>query len=118
MIISIETHLYHINKAWVTLKDIIKYFLCNQRSNNYFEMISELLHCLEELGARMSIKIQFLSTHLNYFPNNCGDYSEKQGDRFHQDIATMENLLTKPRLHIKKIGCQPVLLKFKKIILC
>ena len=42
-------------KAWVALKDIIKYFLCNQRSNNYIEMISELLHFLEELGTRMSI---------------------------------------------------------------
>ena len=48
-------------KAWVALKDIIKYFLGIQRNNNYIEMISELLHCLEELGAYMSIKIHFLS---------------------------------------------------------
>ena len=39
----------------------------------------------------MSIKIHFLSSHLNYFPDNCGDYSEEQRERFYQDIAIMEN---------------------------
>ena len=38
----------------------------------------------------MSIKIHFLQSHLDYFPENCGDYSEKQGERLHQDIKTME----------------------------
>ena len=38
----------------------------------------------------MSIKMHFLQSHLDYFPENCGDYSEKQGDRFYQDIKTME----------------------------
>ena len=28
---------------------------------------------------------------LNYFSDNCGDYSEEHGERFHQDIATMKN---------------------------
>ena len=27
----------------------------NQRSDNYIEIISELLHCIEEFGASMSI---------------------------------------------------------------
>ena len=44
----------------------------------------------EKMGARMSIKMHFLHLHLDYFPANCGDYSEKQGERFHQDIKTME----------------------------
>ena len=74
-----------------SIKDIIKYFLGNQRSNNNIEMISELLHRLEKFGARMSIKIHFLSSDLNYFPDNCGDYSKEQGERFHRDIATIEN---------------------------
>ena len=43
-----------------------------------------------KIGARMSIKMHFLNSHLDYFPNNCGDYSEEQGERFHQDLATME----------------------------
>ena len=44
----------------------------------------------ENLGARMSIKIHFLQSHLEYFSENCGDYSEEQGERFHQDIKTKE----------------------------
>jgi hypothetical protein len=32
----------------------------------------------------------FLSSHLDFFPENCGSVSEKHGERFHQDTATME----------------------------
>jgi hypothetical protein len=38
----------------------------------------------------MSVKMHFLNSHLDYFPDNCGDYSEEQIKRFHQDIAIME----------------------------
>ena len=48
------------------------------------------MHNLQPLCARMSTKIHFLNSHLDFFPENCGDYSEKQGKRFHQDIRTME----------------------------
>ena len=44
------------------------------------------------LGSRMSIKMHFLNSHLDYFPSNCGDYSEEQGERFHQDVSTMEEI--------------------------
>ena len=53
-------------------------------------MVYELMNNLQALGARMSTKIHFLNSHLNYFPENCGDYSEEQGKPFHQDICTME----------------------------
>ena len=33
----------------------------------------------------MSVKM-----HLDYFPDNCGDYSEEQGERSHQDLRQME----------------------------
>ncbi|EFN67383.1 hypothetical protein EAG_04435, partial [Camponotus floridanus] len=38
----------------------------------------------------MSYKLHFLHNHLDAFPENCGDYSEEQGERFHQDIQVME----------------------------
>ena len=34
----------------------------------------------------MSLKIHFLDSHLNFFPENLGDVSK----RFHQDISTFE----------------------------
>ena len=39
----------------------------------------------------MSVKIHFLSSHLDFFPENCGSMSDEQGERFHQDIAAMES---------------------------
>ena len=38
----------------------------------------------------MSIKVHFLDNHLERFPENLGDFSEEQGERFHQDIKVME----------------------------
>lgn len=38
----------------------------------------------------MSLKVYFLNSHLDYFPENLGAVSEEQGERFHQDIKEME----------------------------
>ena len=38
----------------------------------------------------MSVKMHFLHSYLDYFPENCDDYSEEQRERFHQDISIME----------------------------
>jgi len=38
----------------------------------------------------MNLKIHFLDSHLDWFPENLGNYSEEQGERFHQDIREME----------------------------
>ena len=34
--------------------------------------------------------MDFLRSHLDYFLENCGDFSEEQVERFHQDISDME----------------------------
>ena len=38
----------------------------------------------------MSIKVHFLFSHLDEFPENLGTVSDEQGERFHQDIKVME----------------------------
>jgi hypothetical protein len=38
----------------------------------------------------MSLKIHFLHSHLEFFPDNLGAVSDEHGERFHQDIASME----------------------------
>jgi hypothetical protein len=38
----------------------------------------------------MSVKIHFLSSHLDFFPENCGSVSDEHGESFHQDIEAME----------------------------
>ena len=44
----------------------------------------------QELGCRMSIKVHYLHGHLDRFPANLGAMSDEQGERMHQDLATME----------------------------
>ena len=41
-------------------------------------------------GAKMSIKFHSLFIYLDYFLENLGDVSKKQGDRFHQDIRMIK----------------------------
>lgn len=38
----------------------------------------------------MSIKLYILDSHLDYFHENLGGFSEELGERFHQDITTTE----------------------------
>lgn len=38
----------------------------------------------------MSLKLHFLDSHLDYFPENVGDFSEEQGERAHQDMKEVE----------------------------
>jgi hypothetical protein len=38
----------------------------------------------------MSLKVHFLGSHLNFFPENLGAVSDEHGKRIHQDISNME----------------------------
>ena len=43
------------------------------------------------MGCRMSLKIYFLHSHIDFFPANLGAVSDEHGERFHQQISIMEN---------------------------
>jgi len=38
----------------------------------------------------MSLKIHFLDSHLDFFPDNLGTVSDEHGELFHQDISALE----------------------------
>jgi hypothetical protein len=38
----------------------------------------------------MSLKVHFLDSHLDFFPENLGAASDEHGERFHQGISNME----------------------------
>ena len=42
------------------------------------------------MGCRMSVKLHFLCSHLDFFQENLDDFSEEHGERFYQDIEPME----------------------------
>ncbi|GBN78958.1 hypothetical protein AVEN_85550-1 [Araneus ventricosus] len=41
------------------------------------------------MGCNMSLKIHFLHSHLEFFPENFGSVSDELCERFHQDISNM-----------------------------
>ena len=62
----------------------------NVKSNLYQEGVAELLAAYKEMGCRMSLKMHFLHSNLDFFPENLGAVSDEQGERFLQDIQAME----------------------------
>ena len=38
----------------------------------------------------MNLKLHFMDSHLNYSPENIGDHSQEQGERFYNDKKVME----------------------------
>jgi len=68
----------------------VKIFLGNRKSPNYHEIVGELLQSYQDMGCNMFLKIHFLDSHLDFFPDNLGAVSDEHGERFHQDISIFE----------------------------
>ena len=77
-------------RAWRAFKTVVNNFLGNVKAENYEALVTELLSAYREMGCNMSLKIHFLDAHLDFFPENLGAVSDEHGERFHQDVATME----------------------------
>ena len=73
--------------AWTAFTNVVKFFFGKTKAPHYKELVETLLTSLRQLGANMGIKLHFLHSHLACFPENLGDVSDKQGERFHQDIS-------------------------------
>lgn len=76
--------------AWVSFKRVCQIFLGNNKSENYRTIVGELVTNYKNLGCLMNLKLHFLDSHIDHFPENLGEHSEEQGERFHQDISEME----------------------------
>ena len=75
----IDSLLEEEKDAW-TAFDVVHNFPGNRKAENYEEMVRRLLRSYHQLGCNMSIKIHFLFSHLEKFPDNLGDYSDGQGE--------------------------------------
>jgi hypothetical protein len=86
-----EEQLTQVEKiAWSSFKNVTKLFLGNIKAEKFQDIVPELLDSYQDLGCNMSLKIHFLHSHLDFFPDNLGAVSDEHGERFHQDIASME----------------------------
>ncbi|UYV64490.1 hypothetical protein LAZ67_3000956 [Cordylochernes scorpioides] len=76
--------------AWNSFRNVCKDFLGSVKVENYRDIVNDLLLSYKALGCNMSLKIHFLHSHLDFFPDNLGAVSDEHGERFHQDISSME----------------------------
>ena len=66
----------HLKCKMLKKDDHSRTFFSNQ------QLVETMLENFRILGANMSIKVHFLHSHLSHFPENLGDFSEKQGEDF------------------------------------
>ena len=76
--------------AWHAFCEVVRIFLGNYKSSQYKSIVRNLLKTYKVIGANMSIKLHYLASHLDHFPANLGDFSDEQGERFHQDLKDFE----------------------------
>ena len=89
---NFEDLLSQIEKsAWKPFKSVVNIFifLGNPKAPNYREIVGELLQLYQDMWCNMSLKIHFLDSHLDFFPDNLGAVSDEYGKRFHQAIAAL-----------------------------
>ena len=77
-------------KAWLSFVEVVSKFLGNTKDPDYQNIVENMLACFQAFGFHMSLKVHFLHAHLDYFSQNLGDINEVHGERFHQDIKSME----------------------------
>ena len=113
----VATMTYDEKEAWTAFRDVIYKFFGNTKDADYKNIVQNMLQMFEKLGCLMCLKLQFLKSHLDFFPVNLGAVSDEHGERFHQDIRVMErryqgcwnvsmigdycwSLLREPRYHL------------------
>ena len=77
-------------EAWKAFVLVVKNFLGNNKARNYAEHVNNMLTAFRNLGCNMSVKMNYLFSHMDRFPENLGSMSDEQGERFHQDLKEME----------------------------
>jgi hypothetical protein len=68
-------------------------------------LVKEIIEAYIMMGCSMSLKIHFLRSHLDFFPRNLGDISNRHGERFHQGISGMEKQRQWERNQTVLTGC-------------
>ena len=59
------------------------------KAANYQDVVQDMLTSYKAMGCNMILKIHFLESHLDFFPENFGEVNDEHGERFHQDILAM-----------------------------
>ena len=66
-------------EAWKAFVLVVKNFLGNNKSRNFAELVNNMLTAFRNLGCNMSVKMHYLFSHMDRFPENLGSMSDEQG---------------------------------------
>ena len=61
------------SEAWKAFRAVVQNFLGNKRIDDYKLLVNNLMEKYENMGCRMSLKLHFLHSHLDFFSPNIGD---------------------------------------------
>lgn len=76
--------------AWNSIKDVIHNCLGIHRSENFRELIENMIVSFKNINVHMSLKIHFLHHHIKQFEKQVPTESDEHGERFHQVAAPLE----------------------------
>ena len=89
---SLEAQMNETEKeAWQAFRGVVNGFLGNKRNQNYKELVKKFIKSYQNMGCRMSVKLHFLCSHLDFFQKNLGAFREEHSERFHHDIEPWKN---------------------------
>ena len=77
--------------AWLSFVSVTKNSLGKTKTENYVHLVNDMPEKFHRLNVHMSIKIHFLFSHVDRFPENLGAINHEQGERFQQDIKSLNN---------------------------
>lgn len=66
-------------EAWKAFVLVMKNFLGNNKARNYIEHITNMIPAFRNLGCNISIKMYYLFSHIDRFPEDPGSMSDEQG---------------------------------------
>jgi len=64
--------------ACLSFERVCKDFLGNHKAENNQDVVQDLLTSYKTMGCNMSLKIHFLESHFDFFPENLGEVSDEQ----------------------------------------
>lgn len=69
----------------------VQVVLGSHGAKNIAELVDNKLKAYQLMRARMSLKMHFLHSRLDFLPSCLGGVCDDHGERFHRDIQVMEN---------------------------
>lgn len=73
-----------------SIRSVINFFWGIHKAPNFREILDQLLRSDTEMGFKISLKIHFLYSHLDFFPDDFCAVSDEKDEHFDQDNTTYE----------------------------